>query len=116
MHFREDIPFPDDVDFWALTLLTFYIPSSYLYLPSTLSCYTSFQHKMIHRYTWARGNDRSLNDNIAVDNRLRREVEDAKVVRGMFSGSDYFAVVVKVRMRERWEFKGMGKKKVKGEN
>ncbi len=23
---------------------------------------TSFQHKMIHRYTWARGNDRSLID------------------------------------------------------
>ncbi len=33
---------------------------------------TSFQHKMIHRYTWGRGNDRSLIDYIAVDNRLRR--------------------------------------------
>ncbi len=41
---------------------------------------------------------------------------DAKDVRGMFSGSDYFAVVVKVRMRERWEFKGNGKKMLKGEN
>ncbi len=65
---------------------------------------------MIHRYTWARGNNRSLIDYIAVDNRLRREVEDAKVVRGMFSGSDHFAVLVKVRMRQRWEFKGNGKK------
>ncbi len=71
---------------------------------------TSFQHKVIHRYTWARGNDRSLIDYRAVDNRLRREVEDAKVVREMFSGSDHFAVVAQVRMRERWEFKGNGKK------
>ncbi len=61
----------------------------------------TFQHKMIHRYTWARGNERRLIDYIAVDNRLRREVEDAKVERGMFSGSDHFAVVVKVRMKER---------------
>ncbi len=71
---------------------------------------TFFQHKMIHRYTWARGNERSLIDYIAVDNRLRREVEDTKVVRGMFSGSDHFAVVAKVGMRVRWEFKGKGKK------
>ncbi len=61
---------------------------------------TFLQHKMIHRYTWVRGNERSLNDYIAVDNRLKREVEDAKVVRGLFSGSDHFAVVAKVRMRE----------------
>ncbi len=65
---------------------------------------TFFQHKMIHRYTWARGNERSLMDYTAVDNRLRREVEDAKVVRGLFTGSDHFAVVAKLRMRERWEF------------
>ncbi len=54
-----------------------------------LLCSNTFlQHKMIHRYTWARGDERSLIDYIAVDNRLRREVEDAKVVRGLFSGSD----------------------------
>ncbi len=64
-----------------------------------------FQHKMIHSYTWAKGNERSLTDYTTVDNRLRREVEDAKVVRGIFSGLDHFAVVAKVRMRERWEFK-----------
>ncbi len=61
---------------------------------------TFFQHKMIHRYTWARGDERSMIDYIAVDNKLRKEVEDAKVVRGLFSDSDHFAVVVKVRMRE----------------
>ncbi len=49
---------------------------------------------MIHRYTWARGNERSLIDYIAVDNRLWRVV----------------TVVAKVRMRERWEVKGNGKK------
>ncbi len=66
---------------------------------------TFFQYKMIHRYTWVRGNERSLIDYIAVDNRLRREVEEDKVVKELFSGSDHFAVVAKVRMRERWEFK-----------
>ncbi len=47
---------------------------------------TFFQHKMIHRYTWARGNKRSMIDYIAVDSSLRREVEDAKVVRGLWLG------------------------------
>ncbi len=55
----------------------------------------------------------SLIDYIAVDNRLRREVEDAKVIRGLFSGSDHFTVIAKVRMRERWEF--IGNKKKEGE-
>ncbi len=71
---------------------------------------TVFKHKMIHRYIWARGNERSLIDYIAVDNRLRRKMEDAKVVRGLFSDLDHFAGVVKIRMRERWEFKGNGRK------
>ncbi len=53
--------------------------------------------------------ERSMMDYIAVDNRLKREVEDAKVVRGLFSDSDHFAVVAKVRMRQRWEFKGNGR-------
>ncbi len=65
---------------------------------------------MIHRYTWARGDERNLIDYIAVDNRLRREVKDAKVVRGLIFDSDHFAVVAKVRMRERWEFKGNERK------
>ncbi len=45
-----------------------------------------------------------------MDNRLRREVEDAKVVRGLVSDLNHFVVVAKVRMRERWEFKGNGRK------
>ncbi len=76
---------------------------------------TFFQHKMIHMYTWARGDDRNLIDYIAVDNRLRREVEDANVVRGLVSESDHFAVVEKVSMRG-GSLKGMGEKKVRGEN
>ncbi len=71
---------------------------------------TFFQHKMIHRYTWARGGERSLIDYITVNKMLRREAEDAKVARGLFSGSDHFAVVAKVRVRERWEFKGNKKR------
>ncbi len=42
--------------------------------------------------------------------RLRKDVEDAKVVRGLFSDSDHFAVAAKVRIRDRWEFKGNGRK------
>ncbi len=79
-------------------------------------CADTFQHKMIHRYTWARGNERILIDYIAVDYSLRREVEDARVVRGIFSGSDHFAAIAKVRMRERRKLKGNGQKEVKEEN
>ncbi len=46
---------------------------------------TFSQHKMIHSYTCARGNERRLIDYTAVDNMLRREVEDAKAVREVFS-------------------------------
>ncbi len=52
---------------------------------------TFFQHKMIHWYTWRRGEDgeeeRSSTDYIAVDERLRKDVLDAKVVRGALEGS-----------------------------
>ncbi len=68
----------------------------------------TFQHKIsTGMYTWTRGNEKSLIDYVAVDNRLRREVQDAMVVRGVYSGSDCFAIVAKVRMRKQWEFKGM---------
>ncbi len=52
--------------------------------------------------------ERSLINYIAIHNWLRREVEDTKVIRGLFNDSDHFAVVAKVRMRERWESKGKG--------
>lgn len=71
------------------------------------------QSKIIHRYRWARGNEKTLIDYIAVDNMIRREVPGAKAVKGKFSGSDYFALVAKVRMGKRWKCKGNAKEKVK---
>ncbi|KAK3881607.1 hypothetical protein Pcinc_013953 [Petrolisthes cinctipes] len=63
---------------------------------------------MIHRYTWRRRDDRgeqkSLIDYISVDERLRRDVMDAKVVRGMVQCSDHFAVLVRMKVRVKWEY------------
>ncbi len=69
---------------------------------------TFFQHKMIHRYTWRRredgGEEKSLIDYIVVDERLRKDVTDAKVVRGALEGSEHYAVVVKMKLRDKWKF------------
>ncbi len=69
---------------------------------------TFFQHKMIHRYKWRRREDRgeqkSMIDYIAVDERLTRDVHDAKVVSRVLDGSDHYAVMVKMTVRENWEF------------
>ncbi len=71
-----------------------------------------FQHKLIHRYTWRRRDERgkqnSMIDYIVVE-RIQKEVVDARVVRGMFDGSDQY-VVAKIQIRDRWEY---GKKKCK---
>jgi len=71
---------------------------------------TFFEHKMIHRYTWRRvnGNEEqvSLIDYISVDERLRSDVKDARAVRGMFPGSDHFAVLAKIRTQMRWTWRG----------
>ncbi|WP_435362550.1 hypothetical protein, partial [Klebsiella pneumoniae] len=40
---------------------------------------------------------------MAVDKSLKRDVTDAKVVRGMFDCSDHFAVL-KLKMRDKWIF------------
>ncbi len=77
---------------------------------------TFFQHKMIHWYTWRRRDDRSdqksMIDYIAVDERLKRDVHDVKVVRGVLEGSDHYAVVVKMTVRDKWKFyKKNGKEK-----
>ena len=70
---------------------------------------TFFEHKLIHRYTWRRldGNEeqKGLIDYVVVDKRLRNEVMDARVVRGMFPDSDHFAVLTKVRMQVVWRWK-----------
>ncbi len=69
---------------------------------------TFFQHRLIHRYTWRRrderGKQKSLIDYIAVDERIKNDVLDARVVRGMFDGSDYFIVLAKAQIIDKWEF------------
>ena len=69
---------------------------------------TFFEHKMIHRYTWKRRDERgdqmSVIDYIAVDEFLRKDVLDAKVVRGMCVGSDHYAVLAKFKIRSKWEY------------
>ena len=72
---------------------------------------TFFQHKHIHRYTWRRGEgyeQKGLIDYVAVDGRLRKDICDAKVVRGMFDGSDHLAVLGKVRLKEKWVYEKKG--------
>ena len=41
---------------------------------------------------------------MAVDQSLKRDVTDAKVVRGMFDCSDHFAVLMKLKVRDKWIF------------
>ncbi len=67
-----------------------------------------FQHRLVHRYTWRRIDERdeqkSLMDYTAVDERIKKDVLDARVMRGLFDGSDHYAVVAKIQIRGRWEY------------
>ena len=67
---------------------------------------TFFEHRMIHRYTWRRRDaeeeQKRLIDYITVDERLKKDVMDARVVRGLFQGSDHFAVLAEIRTKVRW--------------
>ncbi len=69
---------------------------------------TFFQHRLVHRYTWRRMDERdeqkSLIDYIAVDERIKKDVLDARVMRGLFDGPDHYAVVAKIQIRGRWEY------------
>ena len=64
--------------------------------------HTFFQHRWIHRQRWRRrdkrGEQKSMIGYIAVDERLKKDVLDVKVVRGMFD------VVAKMQVRVRWEY------------
>ncbi len=55
---------------------------------------TFFQHRLIHRYTWRRrderGKQKSMIDYIAVGERVKKDVLAARVGRGMFDGSDHY--------------------------
>ncbi len=41
-------------------------------------------------------------DYVAVDGRLRKDICDAKVVRGIFNGYDHLAVLTKLRLKEKY--------------
>ncbi len=43
-------------------------------------------------------------DYIAVGERLRKDVLDAKVVRELLQESGHYAVVIKIMLRDKWEF------------
>ena len=53
----------------------------------------------------------SLIDYIAVDEALKKDVLDARVVRGMFQKSDHYVVLVKIKIRYKWEHGRKGSKK-----
>ncbi len=42
---------------------------------------------------------------MAVGKSLKTQVMDAKVVRGMFEGSDHYALHMKVKMGDKWKFR-----------
>lgn len=61
------------------------------------------------QFTWSRderGEKVSLTDYTAGDEELRKDVLDAKVVKGLFDASDYCVVLAKLRIRGRREFCG----------
>jgi len=66
---------------------------------------TYFEHKMIHSCTWRRGSlqieQKGLICFIGVEKRLKRDVADAKMVRGIFVRSDNLAVLMKMEVQER---------------
>ncbi len=62
----------------------------------------TFQHRLIHMYTWRRrderGKQKGMIDHIAADERMKKDMLDARVVREMFDGSDHYAVVAKIQI------------------
>lgn len=65
----------------------------------------TFQNRMIHRYVWRRderSEQKSIIDYIPADEKLRSDVLDGMVVKGMFDRSYHYAVLAKIR--DRWEY------------
>lgn len=46
---------------------------------------------------------------IKVDGKLRKEVLDAKVVRGMVDGADNYALLTEIRIRDGWKYNWNGR-------
>ena len=63
---------------------------------------------MIHRYTWRRRDERGEQKSViyymAVYEKVRMDVLDAKAVRGMDEGSDHYFMLLKIKIRDRWEY------------
>jgi len=65
---------------------------------------TYFEHKWVHRYSWRvqDGTDKeqkALVDYVMIDSRLRWDVHDAKVIRGIIGISDHFAVISTIKVK-----------------
>lgn len=74
----------------------------------------TFQHRYIHRYTWRRveGTEReqkSLIDYVVVNEKMRTNVVDTKVVSGVMNGSDQHVVTAKTKVKFKEDTKGGGK-------
>lgn len=65
-----------------------------------------FELKMIHRYTWKRREQMSVRDCRAIDKKIKIDVMDAKIVRGMVQCSDHFVVVTYryLWVKAKWKF------------
>jgi len=81
--------------------------SRYVLREDSFLANTYFEHKMIHRHIWRRGSlqneAKGLIYFIRVDKRLKSDVADAKMVRGMFERSDHLAVLMKMEVQKTFE-------------
>lgn len=63
---------------------------------------TFFRKKLIHKFTWANGNCRSLIDYIIANQRISKQVMDTNVLRGYDIYSDHYLVTSRIKMYPRW--------------
>lgn len=67
----------------------------------------TFWHRLIHRCTWRsrdeRSDQQSVINYIALDEKLGKNVLDAKVLRERFDRSEHYAALPKIKIRDRWE-------------
>ena len=61
----------------------------------------SFLHKLVHRYTMSKAEQKGLTDYMAMDKSLKRDAMKVKVVRDMSDCSDHFAVFMKLKVRDK---------------
>jgi hypothetical protein len=64
---------------------------------------TFFRHKDIHKYTWHRGNSKTLIDYIIFNRKLKDAVTDTRVKRGKDIYSDHYLLISKINIFKRWK-------------